>query len=83
VNPRHDGGGHRRIADKCAANLPRAPGTAFERQRRVEARRAGLDRFHVHGQALLRRREGERIFQVDRHERRDVEGFRRGGAERA
>ncbi len=83
VNPGHHLRGHRRIPHEHPPDLRRVPGPAFERQRRVEANRAGLTRLHVRHQAARWRREGERVLDVDRHERRDVEGLGRRRAKRA
>ena len=83
VNPGHHPRGHRRIPHERPPDLRRVPGPALERQRRVEANRAGLTGLHVRHQAARRRREGERVLEVDRHERRDVERFRGGRAKRA
>ncbi len=82
MNPRHHLRGHCRIPHECPSDLGRIPGPALEHQRRIEADRAGLTDLHVRDEAALWRREGERVLQVDRHERRHVERFRCGGAER-
>jgi hypothetical protein len=83
VSPGDDGGGHRGMAEERPADLGRAPGPPLERQRRVEAHRAGAAGLHVRHQAAGRRREGERILEIGRHERRDVQGLGGGGAKRA